>query len=461
MHRVVNISDAEDFWKCLEELNKMRPESGNAGRITLTAMGVGADPAIGEVVSRPLASVALTPDQRKGLNKIVHDAPRLSAGEAPVNVKLYMRTSFMPLTSVVKNLTAGVILELATKMNLKVCVEVNNSVAPETAAHINRILQVNNTYFDPTASLRAPGEGVSSICFMWPKSQGETRMYAKLLDTRKSTVEEVDVHPIKVEGVAVPYGNGEIIICGGYFDEPAQVDPPHYSFIYTPATDAVTEEYRVELEMIYAAAAFNPYEECVYVAGIDIAEFRMKVMCIQTWDQRVYQKSTRLMELRRGHAVALLSGTTMMIAGGIKGDSDTQSEWTDPRRTEIVDIVTGSVTEGPRLIHPRVHHTMTRLKNGDVFVVGGSHSSTTTEIFRVGTGTFVEGPALLSARQQHAAFLHPNGKVEIIGGKGNSRTVCFYDPETNQIQEASGKTYGVDFVDYDAVPVAITDIPTF
>jgi len=78
------------------------------------------------------------------------------------------------------------------------------------------------------------------------------------------------------------------------------------------------------------------------------------------------------------------------------------------------------IQSGPSLSIPRVYHTVTRLKNGKVLIVGGSTAPdvhvSSVEIFNPFGRKYIPAAPLHTARHGHSATLLRDGRVLVIGG---------------------------------------------
>lgn len=121
-----------------------------------------------------------------------------------------------------------------------------------------------------------------------------------------------------------------------------------------------------------------------------------------------------------------LLGTAPAAFGG----SDDPTAATAPLDTiEFYDDATNSWTAvTARLKTPRQGHTVTRLANGDVLVVGGegaNYPALATSEIASGSGvnaTVVPGPPLKTPRRRHTATLLSSGQILIVGGEDASGT---------------------------------------
>lgn len=95
------------------------------------------------------------------------------------------------------------------------------------------------------------------------------------------------------------------------------------------------------------------------------------------------------------------------------------------------------------MIEPRHNHSAIKLKDGRIFIVGGTKQNiytkefellNTTEIFDINTGKSIKGPNMAHDRQNPLLFSLSNGHV-LISGRSNKRKniIEIYDPKTNTI----------------------------
>lgn len=162
---------------------------------------------------------------------------------------------------------------------------------------------------------------------------------------------------------------------------------------------------------------------------------------------------------RYGHTATRLDDGRILIVGGIRRLSNTVEEILPT--AEIFDPRTGMhrklVGPGGRELSMnatsgRAYHTATKLRDGNVLIVGGvgmvdskRSSLRSSEIFDVKSETFPPGGGwigiLTAARSNHTAtMLTPSGKVLVVGGTlynegnivGYHETAEVYDPATNE-----------------------------
>jgi DNA-binding CsgD family transcriptional regulator/N-acetylneuraminic acid mutarotase len=97
------------------------------------------------------------------------------------------------------------------------------------------------------------------------------------------------------------------------------------------------------------------------------------------------------------------------------------------------------LTPGISLLKPLTHHTLTRLLDGRILVVGGSQTSNEqlaeTEIFNPNDNSIISAGPMHTPRHDHSATLLRDGRVLVIGGYNNQQQWLsdaeIYDPARN------------------------------
>jgi len=108
------------------------------------------------------------------------------------------------------------------------------------------------------------------------------------------------------------------------------------------------------------------------------------------------------------------------------------------------------------MLHVRVGHTATLLRDGRVLVAGGlsccrepnpspEFYESTAEIYDPSTDKFAATGSMSAARGNHSAALLPDGRVLIAGGNGNDPAAPpldteIFDPATGQFTSAGSLT---------------------
>lgn len=144
---------------------------------------------------------------------------------------------------------------------------------------------------------------------------------------------------------------------------------------------------------------------------------------------------------RVGHTATLLKDGNVLIIGG-------QNSTGILATAEIFNPSTGAFAPTGSMGTPRVEHTATLLANGKVLVTGGSGgNAATAEIFDLSTGIFSPTGSMATARVGHTATLLNDGRVLVAGGGstvnifgplGDNGTASaeFYDPNSGQFSSA-------------------------
>ncbi|MBS1799614.1 MAG: hypothetical protein JSS95_07280 [Acidobacteria bacterium] len=157
---------------------------------------------------------------------------------------------------------------------------------------------------------------------------------------------------------------------------------------------------------------------------------------------------------RRGHVWARLGegDGRVLITGGIQLYGN---EFGASVNTELFDAATMQFTAGPAMNTGRWLHTMTRLRDGRILVVGGRSNNCTgrcpvfsldsAELYDPATSTFRPTGSLHVSRYNHTATLLDDGRVLIVGGESTDNLstgtdqvaeVEIYDPATGVFTNA-------------------------
>merc|ERR1740124_1683424 len=105
-----------------------------------------------------------------------------------------------------------------------------------------------------------------------------------------------------------------------------------------------------------------------------------KVLCpaSNTWSP-----GPNLASARGGYAALPLSGSKVLVIGGVSSDD----ELTFLSTSEVVDLASGTSTPGPEMSCPRAMCAAVMLHDGRVIVIGGKNSTndsiSTTEILNL------------------------------------------------------------------------------
>lgn len=125
----------------------------------------------------------------------------------------------------------------------------------------------------------------------------------------------------------------------------------------------------------------------------------------------------------RSHAAAiLLDDGRVLVIGGSSGLHTTQPSFGDALGTsEIYDPAAGLWSPGPSLNIPRYLHSLLRLSDGEIAVIGGSDQNEAellqVEIVQPSDGSRRDGPNLSAGRVFHATAPLASGRGLIVCGK--------------------------------------------
>jgi len=139
---------------------------------------------------------------------------------------------------------------------------------------------------------------------------------------------------------------------------------------------------------------------------------------------------------RAGHTMTKLKDGRVLIVGGYKMDAE--GKGLGITSAEIFDPSTSSFKKlAGRLRYGRGHHTATLLKDGRVLIAGGfyrdSKATDVLEIFDPRTESFsVVKKQMTEKRAYHQAVLLPDGKVFLVGGE------LQFIPPVNTTDECKG-----------------------
>jgi large repetitive protein len=146
----------------------------------------------------------------------------------------------------------------------------------------------------------------------------------------------------------------------------------------------------------------------------------------------LFTATGNMVAARAFHTATLLSGGTVLIAGGENG---TQISST----AELYDLTSGTFTATGNMTMTRQGHTATPLPSGSVLIAGGQTSTGPTnsaELYNPTTGKFTATGSMAVARANGAAVLLSSGDVLIVGGNVANTEAEIYNPNTGQFSSA-------------------------
>jgi hypothetical protein len=123
---------------------------------------------------------------------------------------------------------------------------------------------------------------------------------------------------------------------------------------------------------------------------------------------------------RNSHTATLLpNGKVLVVAGGYWSGGPCPCYFNDLNSSELYDPATGTWRITASLNTARNSHTATRLPNGKVLVVAGSHANgdlNSSELYDPATEMWSVTASLNTPRLDHTATLLPGGNVLVVGG---------------------------------------------
>jgi hypothetical protein len=303
--------------------------------------------------------------------------------------------------------------------------------------------------------------------------------------------------------MATLLADGRVLIAGGmgYFKWPTdpnaviQEQPVKWGEIYNPATGQFEALPPPPDHPLYPAGSMRSAHGST---GQAATLFNGQVLMVggpsgvQTyWPFDLFDPTTNLFDLtdivtgnianqevfqtREGGAVVALDDGRALLTGGgrtysvnetypcgISSCVLNEARIFDPQSPSALSTVTG-------MTQARTGHTMTKLPNGKILIIGGSDHFTiastsiflpnptaTAEIYDPATGTFTPTGAMKWARSDHAAILLPTGQVMVAGGylsatwDGTGTIWSYptetelYDPDTGAFSVMDKLAFGLD-----------------
>jgi Kelch motif protein len=156
----------------------------------------------------------------------------------------------------------------------------------------------------------------------------------------------------------------------------------------------------------------------------------------------VWMTDGQMAENRSGQTATLLLNGSILVAGGLTGNTTIQT-------AEILDPVTHAFTSLGNMQVARNQQTDTLLPNGKVLLAAGSTDAiflNSAELFDPSTNLFTPTGSMATARKSHTAtLLQDNNRVLITGGKsatGDLASAEIYDSSTGQFSVTSSMNDG-------------------
>lgn len=167
-------------------------------------------------------------------------------------------------------------------------------------------------------------------------------------------------------------------------------------------------------------------ESPVFLHGL-LALVWMIALVVSSTAQSNWRVFAQLRLGRHHHVARYLPGDRMIVMGGWTGSYGIL-DGLPTNTTEIVDLTTGVVSQGPSMRDARAEFPSLVLPDGDILVFGGySNSSTTRSIERldVQSMTWSLAGTMATGRRQHAADFINADSILIFGGFNNATAEIF------------------------------------
>ncbi|WP_434385734.1 Kelch repeat-containing protein [Melittangium boletus] len=237
-------------------------------------------------------------------------------------------------------------------------------------------------------------------------------------------------HTARTQAAAVRLGDGRVLVVGG---ATAAAEASTRAEVYVPRTRTWIRVEPMHEARVDAAAVVLADGRVLVVGGLDARRLPVRSAEVfeptrGTWTRTGAPRATRR---GAGTGVVLEDGDVLFVSGlQAERYSPASGTW---REAGPVGGAAGTHRAG---------HSVTRLGDGRVLVVGGgmARAAATAEVYapRTGTWRLVAPPG--TPREAHATWVLPDGRVLVVGGahaaRGPLASVEAYDPETDTWREA-------------------------
>jgi hypothetical protein len=203
------------------------------------------------------------------------------------------------------------------------------------------------------------GRGMIAHAELWDPATGSF--------TKGGTLQEVRSHH-----TATLLPDGRVLLIAGdsdlVFRDSAE--------LWDPATDSFAQTGSLADARWWHTTTLLPDGEVLVVGGLGWDEGPAGLVSTELWDPMTgtFSPGTQLFEGRAWHAAALLPGGQVLIVGGVSVTGGDSLDFMPLASAELLDPVSGEVTQTGGLAKARAGHTASLGPDGCVLVVGGGPS---------------------------------------------------------------------------------------
>lgn len=267
------------------------------------------------------------------------------------------------------------------------------------------------------------------------------------IDTPTTSMNGAKTVALEAEGgsLSVVLSSGNILLAGGYgnsYQDPMKCD------LFDPATNLITSTGGFQFcdcgSKNWHTATLLNNGMVLTVGGYGAGSYAVKDCELYNSLVGTWANTGKLNTARRSHRSEILpSGNVIAVGGGDEGN------WYN---CEIYDYVQKTWSSGPALPGSGTWiwgHTLTKLNNGKILMVGGTvgpggNATTNVNLYDESLNSWTAKNALPAIRSQHTATLLLSGKVLITGGTNDSDTIAscvLYDPIANTWTSTGSLSY--------------------
>jgi Calx-beta domain/Galactose oxidase, central domain/Kelch motif len=235
--------------------------------------------------------------------------------------------------------------------------------------------------------------------------------------------------------IAARYGHtatllqdGKVLVAGGSDDVDSTLASTE---LYDPVTGTWSVTGNLNASRIFHATTLLPNGEILVTGGYTkehvsvgstVYSVPVSLNGAELYDAATgtWNITASLNTARNSHTATLLpNGKVLVVAGGYWSGGPCPCYFNDLNSSELYDPATGTWRITASLNTARNSHTATRLPNGKVLVVAGSHANgdlNSSELYDPATEMWSVTASLNTPRLDHTATLLPGGNVLVVGG---------------------------------------------